>query len=727
MRAQDTQPESTLHTRFKADREATVKATEDFLAENPTVSVVKTSKDYRSAAAQALTNGNIEIALQNLERSRDAKSGITMSDRVVNGVSVVIRDARNAKPSRVRSTEAFEMQYLNTVRAALDVVKLGNLDPSLKDDLTQSLNDMARETFNKFPAEAKQEDLAKTLKKETAKLSKVLEGFGVANIYEKLNVAKDFQNFKDKHSNIITLSSVHGRTVVEAEVAMKELTTTQKKEYSNIAAGRKPLPDWYKKMPKWEQGLCKEYASTIAAGQHVIPTQLRQIAGMKNAFEKITALVTNKGKLDELHSSKHAGTLASLARDKNARQGITEENAKQAKEWIGKNAKLHCNTLNAGYIPFAKALGKDDPEIVRRTKDAMDAVGGKLTNTSFNPARYFGVANDLEGAKDTLTALQTSLKGDKDFNAIKSYLQPGFFGKLRRTFGKVNPEAEIKSLQNKGLIDETTAKLLGESVGLIKAVDKADSWIRIGDSENASLIVSTKLNHLTKAIANLESSPKGMDKIPPREEILTMCASGKDRTGLAEHDQSAQVIATALGGVSIKDVDRQLLIKDIDRQLLASGHTAQQAGGINAGGGTIGCYGTKDENRAGLPKSREAILEDIIEQSAQSNKIKGESILKEPTEQEMGPDPIMPKAKATRNNEPEVINQRLEPTIDGESFIYTNEQNRVKPDSIMPKHEVEVHEVGPTTASPGATPKGKQQLPKSKAQNQKSGGMGYGD
>ena len=111
-----------------------------------------------------------------------------------------------------------------------------------------------------------------------------------------------------------------------------------------------------------------------------------------------------------------------------------------------------------------------------------------------------------------------------------------------------------------------------------------------------------------------------MAKLPPKEEILNMCASGKDRTGLAEHDQTARAIATKIGAP----------ISDIDKQLLASGHTAQQAGGINAGGATIGCYGTKSENRAGIPVSRKENLEAIVEVTANSNKIKGKSKLKEP-------------------------------------------------------------------------------------------------
>jgi hypothetical protein len=131
-----------------------------------------------------------------------------------------------------------------------------------------------------------------------------------------------------------------------------------------------------------------------------------------------------------------------------------------------------------------------------------------------------------------------------------------------------------------------------------------------------------------------------MSKLPTKEEILNMCASGKDRTGLAEHDQSAQAIANKIGAT----------VKDIDGQLLASGHTSQQAGGINSGGATVGCYGTKSENRAGIPASRKQDLDAIVEVTASSNKIKGKSKLKEPkvTVVETPKDqPIQPKKTQT--------------------------------------------------------------------------------
>ena len=605
---------ATLYDKFKSDKESTIGVIQEFLQSTPKSPTIAPEDlgQYRRDAVTLVSQGKFTEALQTLERLRDAKSGIVMQEITKDGVPVIIRDARAAKNPPVRETEAFEMQYLNAIRAGMDIAEIAG-KPAIN-TLLQREAEKFMEEFSKNKG-LSQEELAGLLKDQIKNLGKILEENGIPDAYKKLNIAKDFQNFNDKHSNIVTVSSIEHNgqkhTVIEAEVAMKGLTESQKKQYESILQSEGPKPSWYTAMPKWEQALCKKYASKIAAGEHVIPTQLRQIAGMKNAFEKITAISAG-GELEILHTSKHAGTLASLARDKNARQDITDGNAEQAKEWIG-GKKLHCNTFNSGPLGAG-----DDPEIVRSTKRAMENVGGKETNTAFNSFRYSGFANDLKGTKDTLKMLAGSLPKDKEFDKIKSHLQPkGFFGRLLRTG---TAEQEIQDLLSSKKIDSRTVEILKSAIDLRRSVEKADSLLRFGDAENASLATSTKLNKLTSALSDLESPPKGMAKLPQKEEILNMCASGKDRTGLAEHDQTARAIATKIGAP----------ISDIDKQLLASGHTAQQVGGINAGGATIGCYGTKSENRAGIPVSRKENLEAIVEVTANSNKIKGKSKLKEP-------------------------------------------------------------------------------------------------
>ena len=634
---------SELQIKFEQNRATTLKVAQDFCVKESKDINPEELKKLRKEAQQSVDRGDFTEAMQKLEKLRDAKTGISMHTADKDGVPIIVRDARKAENPPVRETEAFEIQMLNAIRGAIDIAKIeGHIE------LKTKLEKEARSFMATFHAENQkktQKELSALYKKEIGELGTILENNGIQDVYEKLNVAKDFQNFKDKHSNIVTLSSVtdkdgQNHTVVEAEVAMKGLTDNQKQEYQNIAQNTKPKPDWYKKMPEWEKKLTKEYADEIIAGEHVIPTQLRQIAGMKNAFEKTTAIYNNNTKKwKKLYASKHAGTVASFALEKELkqlkkklkntepskrkgiqeqidkidkiRQDITNENVKQAQEWIG-NKKLHCNTLNAG----PKRGTKQDKEIVKRTTDAMKKIDGRETNTAFNAWRVLGGANDLTGAKTTLKNIAENLGKGKDFKKIQAYLYPDLYPRKwwQRRIKKKNVQQAIHTLLGEKKINNNTIKILNEAIDLRHAVNRADKRFRLGKRENASLAVSRHLNQLTSTISDLSDlgeSLQGMS-FPDSEEILRMCASGKDRTGLAEHDQTAQAVATEL----------KIDVKNIDGQLLKSGHTAQQAGGLSAGGGTVGCFGTKEENAMGLPISRVEGLSTIIEESATTNKIK---------------------------------------------------------------------------------------------------------
>ncbi|WP_232202630.1 hypothetical protein [Rickettsia montanensis] len=104
-----------------------------------------------------------------------------------------------------------------------------------------------------------------------------------------------------------------------------------------------------------------------------------------------------------------------------------------------------------------------------------------------------------------------------------------------------------------------------------------------------------------------------------------MCASGKDREGLNEHNKISQAVSKYTG---IKRTD-------IDKQLLKNCHIAQQAGSIYAGGATIGCYGTKKENKRVIPKSRKETLAAIMALTAKTNKIEDKKKMDEEYEKKI--------------------------------------------------------------------------------------------
>lgn len=168
----------------------------------------------------------------------------------------------------------------------------------------------------------------------------------------------------------------------------------------------------------------------------------------------------------------------------------------------------------------------------------------------------------------------------------------------------------LNIIQQEHKLAPETIEILKIAADLKKDVEKSDVFfLRTEGKANISADISKKLNYLNNKILN--SKDPILEKAL-KHETLTMCASGKDRTGLAEHDQTAGAIAIKLN----------MKIQDVDKQLLKSGHTAGQAGGIYAGGATIGCYGTLQVTSQGFPKNRRDVLQPIMEVTAANNKIK---------------------------------------------------------------------------------------------------------
>lgn len=190
----------------------------------------------------------------------------------------------------------------------------------------------------------------------------------------------------------------------------------------------------------------------------------------------------------------------------------------------------------------------------------MKNVGGMVSNTAFNAFRMIGFSSNFDGTKTALKEISASLPDDPAFKDLKNHLEPkGFFGRVFRTG---DPQFEIDTLRASGKIDDKTKEILEKTVDLRRTVEKADKFVRLGDAENSSLQVSTKLGNLTDNINNAVEQKKelrGFDKGKLLlMEVIKTCASGKDRTGLAEHDGSAQAIAAKIGA-NVKDIDAQLL------------------------------------------------------------------------------------------------------------------------------------------------------------------------
>ncbi|MGI4776066.1 MAG: hypothetical protein ACRYE9_04000 [Janthinobacterium lividum] len=645
--------ENSLKSNFERDKGALIDQTNQYLNDQKKLSLLpidaesrKKTEELRNEAKTTLSSSTdfgqaIGAAIRSLEQLRDLKNGIVTEklsppSNQPKATPTLIRDARKVKDPAALSTEAFEIQYLNVIRAATDIANIEG-----KASLAQGLKDRAQEFVGSFHEENQalsQKDIAKKVNQEIIKVIQSLEKEGIQDARDKVNVAKDFQNLKDDHSNIATISSIeHGgkkHTIIEAEVGLRGLTNTQKEEYikvqkfydpNNPEASKNNLPKWFEQLRPFEKALCHRNLAAIIDGKHVLSTQLRQIVGMKNAFEKITAIKEENQEMKILHESKHAGTIASFARGDNTeardseRARITAESAKQAQEWIGKDRQLHCLTLNSG-----PNMGTEtDKVIVSATVKAMNAPAnkdnpvdnnslakaGRATNLAYNLLRMFGKANVYDGLKEIIEdvhgGLTASLDGKKPSKALNANT--------------------IEEMEKKSKLGKEAAGILRDTVVIISMLNKADRPFRL-DLKNISADIIIAQTNLMDRIAKAKSSTdqsqnKGLDlnKITT-EESLIMCASGKDRTGFAQHDASARKIQTAIG--------KGIELRDIDKQLLRSRHTASQAGSIHAGGASLGAFGTKVDNIQSLPiqifsaiKNRFYNLKEIIEVSSAGNNL----------------------------------------------------------------------------------------------------------
>jgi hypothetical protein len=236
--------DQTLKSRFDAEKQTTIASAQEYLNSSQSKPLPFTSGDLgnqRADITELVSKGNFKEALVALETLRDAKSGITQT-LIPNaqGAPTLIRDARNAKIPPIRETESFEMQYLNAVRAAQDLI---DTQPGLTTEAKAKLQEELQKGAIKFFApeggfhtrtEFSQKQLGKKeLKSEINDIGVLLGKSDISQAFTKLNVAKDFQNFKDTHSNVVTVSSIKhdgkSHTVIEAEVGLKGLTAIHKK------------------------------------------------------------------------------------------------------------------------------------------------------------------------------------------------------------------------------------------------------------------------------------------------------------------------------------------------------------------------------------------------------------------------------------------------------------------------------------------------------------------
>ncbi len=584
--------------------------------------------EARKKEAQKLfAEGDLSGAIKKLDQIKDNRLGIVWheSPDLGNGTSSLVRDARNVTTDeallKLDAPEKYAMQLLNQVRGALDLIDQSDLAPEAKELAKKKLMHIATDAMANVDTLG-----SKTVKNYNTQMIHVLDSNGIADSEKKLKFASEVANFKDDHQHIVTLTTASDRnskphTVYEAEIMLNGLTDIQKNQYQDIARskpGEACGVEWFDKMDKYKQDLLRPVATDIALGNKVIPTQLlSDVVGVRNAYQKVTAISSEGSDPKILSQTLHAGTPTTKIKtvDKEARQGITDENLKQLKSFLPPEERMNLNILTS------KTLGNIRGENfvfdqLEKGKKRVDGVS--VSASPINRWRLIGGGGrDTKQFEQNLGNVGKGIEGQEGLKNVSKYLQKGGsrFGNFVEaiTFGAYKT-TETKAKQELQVLHKTNPELARDLSVATSAKSLVDSYTIFAKSENVNLELTAKM----ALVKNSVKSPDGTlhtivgDKIAKEyPHDVNFCKSGKDRTGYAQANETRELVSTYLNVNPKSELGKKNFLSQ-----LAGGHTQEMAG---VQGGTIGCHSIKTNPEFGLNKSDKLASGILDQQSSHFN------------------------------------------------------------------------------------------------------------
>lgn len=552
---------------------------------------------------------DLTSAIHALDQQKDNKLGITWHE---DDKGSRVRDARNVTTDeellKKDAGEKYAMQVLNETRGGILLLEQSDIPNDKKEEAKARLLMVAesalKDDIEKLPSKIKGYNSA---------LLGILNQAGIEESADKLNFAKEIANFQDDHKHIITLNSIEDNqankhTVIEADVMLNGLTDSQKEQYEKIAIspGDKVTVspgdnsmDWYNDLPLHKRKLLKSVAAEVATGKKVIPAQLREFVGIRNGYEKTTAVIkTGKDKAKVLSQSLHCGAPAS-ENDSN-REEITSGNIQQLQSFTA-SKRINANILTSENVRDARSETWISKEIEAAAKKETE---NSLTYTKspINRWRFLGAKRDHKPYKDLLSKLEEKLPDTQPHT--KKYLKdgPSKLGKFFETvtFGAYK-SSETRALDEIATLPEEQRRGLRAAIKARKNLDRASI---IGESENKNLELSANIQIVEYAIKSKELVPNS-DLTTEIKSTVNFCKSGKDRTGLAELKNSHSSVAAEL------DLNEKQAAASF-KKIGDGGHTQEMSG---TQGGSTGCHSVKMSAEFGLSKA-DKVLEGTINQKS---------------------------------------------------------------------------------------------------------------
>lgn len=306
-----------------------------------------------------------------------------------NTSKVIVRDCRlqgiskaeipvDKKPGEI--PEHWLAVIANQARACFaftDMYIDSNLAPYAKEKIVKLLKESKDQIMQQNITEKDLESISRKFNEQSLKILTKYNNSAVAVSKKNIALIRDYCNFNDDHEHVITVGSkVHtsnstdkqhpvtasmmvaplSKDILQECSKIGELNKLKSKHHKNISDIYKPIltqklnqtPLWFQGLSTLEQDLITKYFDKITDNKHILPTSLRNLPGLRNAYVEVRGISEN-GKLENSHLECRSGTLAQfLYSDKNEAQRITNLNFKRAVELSG-DKKLNIECLNTEF------------------------------------------------------------------------------------------------------------------------------------------------------------------------------------------------------------------------------------------------------------------------------------------------------------------------------------------------------------------------------------------
>lgn len=308
-----------------------------------------------------------------------------------NTSKVIVRDCRlqgiskagipvDKKPGEI--PEHWLAVIANQARACFaftDMYIDSNLAPHAKEKIVKLLKESKDQIMQQNITEKDLESISRKFNEQSLKILTKYNNSTVAASKKNIALIRDYCNFSDEHEHVITVGSkIHtsnstdkqhpviasmmvaplSKDILQECSKIGELNNLKSKNHKNVSDIYKPIltqklkqtPLWFQGLSTLEQDLITKHFDKITDNKHILPTSLRNLPGLRNAYVEVRGISEN-GKLENSHLECRSGTLAQfLYSDKNEAERITNSNFKRAVELSGdKNLNIEC--LNTEFNP----------------------------------------------------------------------------------------------------------------------------------------------------------------------------------------------------------------------------------------------------------------------------------------------------------------------------------------------------------------------------------------